>query len=383
MRLSAVLRRCSAMARLQAPLSVSGMKRTGAMFAIAFELIAGSIRPASARSDQDQLGQPPPSLVSPARGSAQARAGGQCEIAYLDLRQYRPGDAGTHGLDSLGYMGRPDSARGPDLAEARRQVERVLRVSGLEMNFQLVVDPATPASAEIVNGRRVILFDPHFMAQVADPICPDWGAMSILAHEVGHHLAGHTLRQPAEPWRDELEADEFSGFVLARLGATLAQTTSAAARMLPEQATPSHPARKDRIGAIVHGWQNAEAMVSAEKTQAPHHPGLVPMRQARFDPDSSSAEGSDVAPASRIILYDDPNDYYITKGGRIDAYDGTRRAVGRKAVPSKAEFAWTFQADLARFDVDYNGRVFMRLPSGGVHEVGLVVALLPDAANNQ
>jgi predicted Zn-dependent protease len=77
----------------------------------------------------------------------------------------------------------------------------------------------------------VILFDPHFMAQVADRICPDWGATSILAHEVGHHLAGHTLRQSNEPWRDELEADDFSGFVLARLGATLAEATSAAARI--------------------------------------------------------------------------------------------------------------------------------------------------------
>ena len=284
-----------------------------------------------------------------------------------------------HSLGALGYMGRQDASQAADLAEARTQVERVVRVSGLEMNFEMIVDPSTPAAAEIINGRRVILFDPRFMAQVADRICPDWGAMSILAHEVGHHLAGHTLRQTAEPWRDELEADEFSGFVLARLGATLAETTSAAARILPEQATPTHPGRKDRVAAILHGWQNAEAMVSAEMTQASHNRGLVPMHQDRFDPDGDDSAASDLVLAARIILYDDPNDYYITKSGRIDSYDGTRHPVGRKSLPSSADFAWTFKSESARLDVDYSGRVFIRLPSGVVHEVGLVVTLLPKA----
>jgi hypothetical protein len=295
------------------------------------------------------------------------------------LNEYWPGEARVHSLGALGYMGRQDSSQAADLAEARTQVERVVRVSGLEMNFEMIVDPSTPAAAEIINGRRVILFDPRFMAQVADRICPDWGAMSILAHEVGHHLAGHTLRQTAEPWRDELEADEFSGFVLARLGASLAETTSAAARILPEQPTPTHPGRKDRVAAIVHGWQNAEAMVRAEMTQANHNRGLVPMHQDRFDPDGDDSRSSDLVLVARIILYDDPNDYFITKSGRIDAYDGTRRPVGKKSLPSSADYAWTFRTQFAQLDVDYSGRVFMRMPSGVLHEIGLVVAFLPKA----
>lgn len=306
---------------------------------------------------------------------------GQCELGQewseAKLRDYWPIEGRAQGSGALGYMGRQNASREADLAEARAQVERVVRVSGLEMNFEMIVDPSTPAAAEIINGRRVILFDPRFMAQVADRICQNWGAMSILAHEVGHHLAGHTLRQTPEPWRDELEADEFSGFVLARLGASLAETTSAAARILPEQATPTHPGRKDRIAAIVHGWQNAEALVNAELTQARHQRGLVPMKQTRYDPDGEGDGASDLALAARIILYDDPNDYYITKSGRIDAYDGARRPVGRKSLPSSADYAWTFQTDAARFDVDYGGHVLMRMPSGVTHEVGVVVALLP------
>lgn len=346
------------------------MRNLGTGFVIALLLGAASPDPASAQIQQDQRGQARPE-------SAQ----GLCELgrewSEARLRDYWPSEGRVQSLGRMGYIGQQNASKAVDLAEARAQVERVVRVSGLEMNFDMIVDSSTPAAAEIINGRRVILFDPRFMAQVADRICPDWGAMSILAHEVGHHLAGHTLRQPAEPWRDELEADEFSGFVLARMNATLAETTSAATRIVPEQATPTHPGRKDRVAAIVHGWQNAEALVSAEVSQARHGSGLVPVRQMRYDPAGEDNGVSDLALAARIILYDDPNDYYITKSGRIDAYNGTRRPVGRKTPPSSADYAWTFQTDRTRFDVDFAGHVLMHLPSGVVHEVGVVVALLP------
>ncbi len=342
--------------------------------AVAVSMSAASPHLVFAQPAREQQGQP-----------ASDHEKGQCELGkeWSDARlhEYWPTEGRVQGLGGLGYVGQQNASKQADLAEARTQVERVVRVSGLEMNFEMIVDPSTPAAAEIINGRRVILFDPRFMAQVADRICPDWGAMSILAHEVGHHLAGHTLRQTAEPWRDELEADEFSGFVLARLGASLAETTSAAARILPEQATPTHPGRKDRIAAIVHGWQNAEALIAAELTQARHNRGLVPMKQGRYDPDGEGDGASDLGLAARIILYDDPSDFYITKSGRIDAYDGARRPVSRKVVPSSADFASTFQTDATRFDVDYSGHVLMRLPSGGMHEVGVVVALLPNAAS--
>lgn len=355
------------------------MRHRRAGFAFVLIFMAESAGLSIARPAEDQRAAPVAAATDHEKG--------QCELgkewSQAKLHDYWPNEGRANSVVALGYMGRADAPSDADLAEARTQVERVVRVSGLEMNFEMIVDPSTPAAAEIINGRRVILFDPRFMAQVADRICPDWGAMSILAHEVGHHLAGHTLRQSTEPWRDELEADEFSGFVLARLGASLAETTSAAARILPEQATPTHPGRKDRIAAIVHGWQNAEALVSAEMTQARHNRGLVPMRQERFDPDADEADASSLTLTARIILYDDPNDYYITKSGRIDAYDGARRPVGRKSLPTSADYAWTFQTDTTRFDVDYSGHILMRLPSGVMHEVGVVVSLLPKAASGE
>lgn len=311
---------------------------------------------------------------------------GQCQLgrewSAARLQETWPSDGHVHSQVALGYIGRQQDVAVADLAEARNQVARVVHASGLEMNLELVADPSTPAAAQMINGQRVILFDPRFMAQVADKICPDWGAMSILAHEVGHHLAGHTLRQSTEPWRDELEADQFSGFVLARLGATQVETVSAAANIMPEQPTPTHPGRKDRIAAILHGWQNAQAMLSAEADQARRGRGLVPMRQVRYDPSGDGSQSSDLELVARLILFADPNDYYITRGGRIDAFDGIqRRAVGKKSQPNSPNYAWALATSTARLDIDYDGHVFIRLPSGVVDEVGLVVWLMPQMAS--
>jgi hypothetical protein len=365
--------------------SFGALRRTaGPRTAIMLLLMCGALAPASARSD---LGPEYQVQQTSAETTGQRGDQGQCAISkqwsQARLQNYWPGEGRVQSRGGLGYVGRSGASHSADIAEAKAQVERVERISGLEMNFELIVDNSTPAAAAIINGRRVILFDPGFMALVADRICQDWGAMSILAHEVGHHLAGHTLRQSTEPWRDELEADQFSGFVLARLGASIAETTSAAARILPEQAMPTHPGRKDRIAAIMHGWQNAKAMVSAEISTMKQTSGLVPMRQVRYQPGRETAGPPDLTLVARIILYGDPKDYYITQSGRIDAYDGLRWAVGSKSQPSDAKFAWTLQTDAARFDVDYAGHVSFRLPSGTEAQVGVVVGLLPRAANGE
>lgn len=39
----------------------------------------------------------------------------------------------------------------------------------------------------------------------------DFSQWSIHAHEIGHHLSGHTLTSGGDRHQQELEADEFSG----------------------------------------------------------------------------------------------------------------------------------------------------------------------------
>ena len=89
----------------------------------------------------------------------------------------------------------------------------------------------------------------------------------MLAHEVGHHLNGHTIRRSGSKPRLELEADEFAGFVLYKLGATLEQSQEVMKYIAGAKPSKTHPARDARMIAIYKGWskaaQNAENISTA------------------------------------------------------------------------------------------------------------------------
>lgn len=137
-------------------------------------------------------------------------------------------------------------------------VNRITRATGLRPNFK--VSPVTDGSVENAaavrdeSGReRYILYNPSFLDALIRTTRTDWSAVAILAHEIGHHLAGHTLR-PGEGNPDwELEADEWAGFALARMNATREQAI-AAMLSVPEFDTSTHPGRARRTNALLTGW---------------------------------------------------------------------------------------------------------------------------------
>ena len=81
--------------------------------------------------------------------------------------------------------------------------------------------------------------------------------MSILAHEIGHHLSGHTITKKGSNPNDELEADKYSGFVLYKLGASLSDATYAIRELGSENGSSTHPPKSERIRAISQGWNEA------------------------------------------------------------------------------------------------------------------------------
>jgi hypothetical protein len=87
--------------------------------------------------------------------------------------------------------------------------------------------------------------------------------MSILAHEVGHHLNGHTLLGTGSTPNLELEADEFSGFVMRKLGASLAEAQAAIKLIGSERASKTHPGRAQRLASILHGWDHADTQIAS------------------------------------------------------------------------------------------------------------------------
>ena len=94
-----------------------------------------------------------------------------------------------------------------------------------------------------------------------------WSQLYILSHEVGHHINGHSIdvllaaADVVEPkilstkLQQELESDEFVGFILGELGAALEQTLEAINLMVSskDDAYPTHPNKSKRLKAIKVG----------------------------------------------------------------------------------------------------------------------------------
>jgi hypothetical protein len=144
---------------------------------------------------------------------------------------------------------------------AQKAVERIVSMSGLRQNFYVMECPNIDnCFAATRNGERLIVYDASFMRRVNSMTKTDWGAMSILSHEIGHHLQGHTIKPGGSDPNRELEADEFSGFVMYQMGSSLKDAQSAIWKLTTDYDTGSHPPRRKRMASIKKGYQNAMAM---------------------------------------------------------------------------------------------------------------------------
>jgi hypothetical protein len=109
--------------------------------------------------------------------------------------------------------------------------------------------------------RRYIFYDPNFIHQILTKNGNDWGLIAILAHEVAHHLDGHTLRYADldQHRRDELEADEFSGAILAKMGADAEQAilglNSVGHPSCENQSDGPYPCFESRKAAVLTGFR--------------------------------------------------------------------------------------------------------------------------------
>ena len=84
-------------------------------------------------------------------------------------------------------------------------------------------DNVKTAEAFIEAGRKVIEFNPRFLARLTQRAQTDWSAVLVVSHEVAHLLAGHARRRALsgdDLRRFELEASRAAGVLLGRLGAS-------------------------------------------------------------------------------------------------------------------------------------------------------------------
>jgi len=155
-----------------------------------------------------------------------------------------------------------------EIPAARQMLLEIMKVVGLQPNFELKEAKVANIEASISHRKRYILYNPAFISWINKTTKDKWAAMALLAHEVGHHLNGHTIKKSGSTPALELEADEFAGFVLHKLGASLEQAQEVMKYIASTEASKTHPARTSRMLAIQNGWSkaaNSEVIIATVK----------------------------------------------------------------------------------------------------------------------
>lgn len=153
----------------------------------------------------------------------------------------------------------PNTSRvGKPSPQAVQAIDWITLSVGLPNSFEILrgtFKTGSIAYATIRGNKRYIVYDESILKWRLG--APNWLEAGILAHEIGHHLAGHTISRSGRQWGSELQADYFSGFVMARLGANLAAAASWT-QIVGEHGSKSHPPRAMRIKAVSLGWKQAK-----------------------------------------------------------------------------------------------------------------------------
>lgn len=164
---------------------------------------------------------------------------------------------------------------------AEAVVDNILEQVGLKRNFVVMECPKIENAIAVnlpsdLGTIRYIIYDNKFLERVDNTARTDWAAISILAHEVAHHLNGHVLDVAGSRHEKELEADEFSGFVLFKLGASLNESQAALRELQSSSGSSTHPPKSARLKAVETGWNKADKLSSKGQNQPAPEKTLSP-----------------------------------------------------------------------------------------------------------
>jgi len=221
------------------------------------------------------------------------------------------------------FAGDPDPINFATPTEAKAVIQEILNAAGVKESFEVRAAKIPNAAAATLQGKRYILYNPVFMAAIQKYTGSNrWAPISILAHEIGHHVLGNT----AGSLSSELDADAFSGFVLRRMGASLEDAQVAIRTVASNRANGSHPGRDDRLVAIEDGWEKADAALA----------GREPVQHEMVKQVQQPAAVLD----ERYIAYDvhfngDPEgNYHVTVRNNLVKLEGNELLIFGKLLPT-------------------------------------------------
>ena len=147
-------------------------------------------------------------------------------------------------------------------------LRRIIDYSGLEPNFEFKSANVANASAGLIRGKRFVFYNEEKIKEIRKYPNSYWAIMGSGAHEIGHHLQGHTIARGTTelPAQLEVEADRYSGFILHQMGAKLYQA-QASIRYLERRYgkvfgldSKTHPSVTQRYQAVREGWLHAKGL---------------------------------------------------------------------------------------------------------------------------
>lgn len=154
------------------------------------------------------------------------------------------------------------SGAGYATASAKDAVARIGAAIGMQGIPDVFEGSVPNAMATFYGQRRVIIYNSGFMDTVAGKAGTRWAYTAVLAHELGHHLNFHvSAKSTSDSWHQELEADYFAGFALAKMGATLDEAKSAMRtleKLYGPNGSATHPAPNLRLAEIEKGYRDGK-----------------------------------------------------------------------------------------------------------------------------
>ena len=248
-----------------------------------------------------------------------------------------------------------------EASSASSIVKEILDEAGLAPNFIVRPSNVPNAMASSYDGMRFIEYNPEFIHDLKTSTQTNWTVYSVMAHEIGHHLQGHTIQAGGSRPDIELEADEYSGFILAKLGANLAQSQMAMITIGSDEDSGTHPAKIPRLKAIEAGWNKGMA-IKMNQTASPNQPDL-----SENTVEDLAQEPVLEAPAEQIYVTEfcaiEGESFLITDTDALLSYSMDYMQIGQRMTPLSDACVFDLVTADGRYCVVPTGEIYFATES--------------------
>lgn len=164
---------------------------------------------------------------------------------------------------------------------AKKYLDTIVSSVGVMTGGEIKLNAADSiknAVATIYNNKRYILYNPDFLKMLQHDDTLSWANLTILAHEVGHHVNKHNFgEENCQKRREqELEADVYAGKAMRCLCATREEATAAYAS-LPRSPLPGscYPSSILRQQTVAQAWKDQDSIFLKNPNADPCRPAEI------------------------------------------------------------------------------------------------------------